>query len=1857
MPMEIFYQKTSTIIKTDTMKKLTTLLILIPVLVFSNKSSIKYGISSRKSIKEYFNFDTYYRTSLISSRKHNVFEPSNKNKKNEVNTACTPTNKPYRFVNLVGASKSGTTITKTSETSWMNAGGTTNLTLSEGDYITYSVTTGKSVTVGLSSIDQDCNNTTIENGLYTRFDNKIYIYENGVNKFSTNVTYTTSSLLKILIEDNKVKYYCNGNFLYQKATSLTSSELVVDFSMYEDGSQIKDLQIYKSCPNGDGDNDGVCDAVDQCPEDDSIDANQNGIPDGCDIATTERNRSYSLTNTAGISTSQSGASTINTISKTTATAWSNSGGSTNLTIEDGGFLTYKVKSNVSAMMGLSVQDSDKNFASIGNGLYTRYDNKIYVYEMGVNKSGIIKGYTEQSEFKISYQGGRVKYFCDGGLIYVSSTTYTNSSLVVDFSLYDATAQIIDLQLFENCQTNTIVLASGSGAKDQDLGNGLVLNTITYDTTGATGVNVTGLPTGVSGDFSSNHVTISGTPTQVGTFPYTVNLTGGCGTVSTTGTISVHPLNTIVLNSSAGTDSQELANNTPLTTISYAVTGATGASVSGLPSGVSSDFNSSTNEVTITGTPTEIDVFDYIINLTGGYGTVSTTGTITVHPINTIELSSAQGTNNQTLTANSTLTDITYDVTGATSVTISPLPQGVTFTYSNSLLRIAGAPSETGTFNYTVTLIGGFGTVTTTGAITVNAAENSGGNGGESPISPSDQNYILTKVYKKPSLTSIPSPTHDQAQVNITYFDGLGRPMQQIAGKQSNSGKDIVTHIEYDAFGRQDKEYLPFASSQDNLNYIEGNSLPAAIASQYQEKYGDTTPFSQKDFEDSPLNRVLKQAAPGEDWKLDSGHEIKFDYQTNGADEVKLFKVSLSGNYNIDLIRNGFYVANELYKTITHDENDAVSEEFKDKEGRVVMKRTYGSSSNSNGVESDSWHETYYVYDVYGNLTYVIPPKASDLTIDTDVLDNLCYQYEYDYRNRLIEKKLPSKQWEFIVYDKLDRPVATGPALSPFGDSTWGWMITKYDIFNRPVYTGWKNEVVNNTTRESKQGTQNALTTFSESKTESDNTIDGKAIRYSNAIVPTDFKLLTVNYYDNYNFPEAPEIPNNIDGQFVSDKTKGLATGSWTRVVTSDSWISGETNTIFYDKKGRVIENHTKNYLGGYTVVDSKLDEFSGQLNETITKHKRTSGQNDSILTIKEVFTYDNQDRLDTHTHQINGGTVIELLAKNTYDELGQLKSKNVGNTFNSNPLQKVDYTYNIRGWLTEINKIKALQQAGSPKDLFGFKINYNTIEGNENYTNKLYNGNIAETFWQSGQDGDLVTRAYGYQYDQLNRLTYATYQKSELTTHMYDENLTYDKNGNIITLKRKGGHDEQIEPFQIDDLTYDYDNQELSNQLIKVSDGLGANKEQGFKDGINTNADYGYDDNGNLKIDLNKGISNINYNHLNLPTKITFGTAGTIDYFYNATGQKVKKVVNSLLPTPTIITTDYLGGFQYKDNVLQYFPHAEGYVKNTPTGGANNYSYVYNYTDHLGNVRVSYEKDITGSLKIIDENNYYPFGLKHQGYNPITPESDYKFKFQNQEFQDELGLNWYSFKWRNYMPDIGRFFNPDPLSEKYPHQSHYVFSENRVIDGFELEGLEVVLINPTKSASNEQQKAADQRIANGAKNISHSNTLVTVTAHGRPERISNDVNGTKINSGAGLNAVLTANSDAWKNRDSNEGMTVVLYSCRTGSDVKDKDGKSTSMSVAQKISASEEFKDVEIIAPDQRVYFTENGPIGSFEAQAQEKNDEYKLNSDGSRKNDKRSNTTGNWNVFKNGELIRSYQGDWQPTDNPSWWDKLTKEN
>lgn len=962
------------------------------------------------------------------------------------------------------------------------------------------------------------------------------------------------------------------------------------------------------------------------------------------------------------------------------------------------------------------------------------------------------------------------------------------------------------------------------------------------------------------------------------------------------------------------------------------------------------------------------------------------------------------------------------------------------------------------------------------------------------------NNIATKTYRVSTTTSISNPQVEDAFEQIVYFDGLGRPIQKVAYQQSSSGKDIISHIEYDQMGRKAIDYLPYVRSNAS-RVLDGSALSNNLqfyANNYitltGNDYFSTTlyPFAEKKYDNSPLNRVVLQSAPGEKWAVGSNHEIQFNYHLNQtSDQVKYFKtnemniISQSDGiftaYNVSLIDNGFFDTNQLYKTTTKDENwtsgnNNTTIEFKNRLGQVILKRTF---------ENNEKYDTYYVYDRHGNLSFVIPPKVdTNNTITEEILDGLCYQYKYDYKNRLVEKKLPGKQWEYIVYDRLDRVVASGPTLNPFGENGQGWLITKYDKFNRAVYTAWRiqNTFDTNTRKSHQHSVYNSSPSQSEVKSAQLVTINNVQVPYTNVVFPTDnLNVLSINYYDDYSHTVAPgNIPTTISNQTVMQNLKGLSTGSWVRVLTSSSQVNAETTYLLYDKYGRTIFSKTNNHLGGFTEVTSNLD-FEGKPLNTILVHRLDI--NSEVFQVEDEYTYLPNGKLAMHIQKVNNEPK-ELIAAYTYDELGNLVSKNVGGDDISNAIgyQKIDYKYNIRGWLTDINNVFDLNESiGLERDYFAFKINYEKLthtneSGNvvplnstayDGKVKPLFNGNIAETYWITSTDNNI--RKYSYSYDDMNRLLEAFYQRPQQNieqTNNYNEFIRYDKNGNITELKRNGATD-GLYVLEMDDLRYDY--QPNSNFLLKVIDS--SNAPQGFKDDSVGNEDpeddYAYDAYGNLKIDQNKKITKIVYNHLNLPTAIYFLNGSYIIYLYNANGVKIRKTVfDANFPNSGVAVTEYQNGFQYLNNRLLFFPHTEGYV-NYKEGI---FSYVYQYKDHLGSIRLAFAKEpSSGEVKILNEDHYYPFGLKHENYNtnikyfeedllsttttilkirPVPPAFKnelYNYKYNGKEWQDELGLNVTAMDFRMYDNALGRFHNIDVMTEVMPSLSPYRFAFNNPV--------------------------------------------------------------------------------------------------------------------------------------------------------------------------------------------------------------------
>ncbi|MCT4070796.1 hypothetical protein HZP86_16340, partial [Elizabethkingia anophelis] len=749
---------------------------------------------------------------------------------------------------------------------------------------------------------------------------------------------------------------------------------------------------------------------------------------------------------------------------------------------------------------------------------------------------------------------------------------------------------------------------------------------------------------------------------------------------------------------------------------------------------------------------------------------------------------------------------------------------------------------------------------------------------------------------------------------------------------------------------------------------------------------DPLAYGEKTLENSPLDRVLAQAAPGSDW---DGKKVQYQYQANADGEVYRYTTSTSWSNNATvsvLGLSGTYGASSLYKNVVTDEDGNSTIEFKNGQGQIVLVR------KKNGSED---LDTYYVYNEYNQLAFVIPPLAVHKGVELALLNELAYQYSYDGQNRLVEKKLPGKDWEYMVYDQQDRLVLTQDGKLRQLNK---WLFTKYDKFGRVAYTGLLDSAPG---RDAQQSNMVHFGGNNEERSASGFTQNGTTVYYSSSAYPVgNFTLLTVNYYDEY----PPGSPGVFNGASVlgsvpvnGRSTKGLPVASMVKNIEDNGWTKSYT---WYDDKARPVATESRNHLGGYTRTNSVL-AFSGVPMSTTIYHKRDAASGEMVM--KEEFSYDHQNRLVKHTHQVNGGPV-EVLTENIYNELGQLESRNIGNG-----IQSIKNEYNIRGALTKMNDPRNLMNK-----LFGFELKYINPSG----TSKKYNGNIAETDWATQSDGTL--RRYSYQYDGVNRLKEGNYwDNAGAISGSYAERLNYDVNGNITGLQRTG-----LGAGVMDQLSYTYDQSGNSNKLIRVNDASG--NAAGYPVGGNT---IGYDINGNMVNHLDKGISNIAYNYLNLPSSIT-ASIGNTDYVYRADGTKVRKVFGGK-------STDYLDGFQYENGVLQFVPTSEGYydvVKN---------KYIYNYTDHLGNVRLSYTKGASGGAEIIEENNYYPFGLKHQGYNSTSLANNaYQYKYNGKELQ-ETGM--YDYGARMYMPELGRWGVVDPLAEKYPHISPYNYVTNNPI--------------------------------------------------------------------------------------------------------------------------------------------------------------------------------------------------------------------
>ncbi|AFM02660.1 RHS repeat-associated core domain protein [Bernardetia litoralis DSM 6794] len=799
---------------------------------------------------------------------------------------------------------------------------------------------------------------------------------------------------------------------------------------------------------------------------------------------------------------------------------------------------------------------------------------------------------------------------------------------------------------------------------------------------------------------------------------------------------------------------------------------------------------------------------------------------------------------------------------------------------------------------------------------------------------------------------------EKVVVTTGYMDGLGRMIQSNMRDASPSKKDIIQVANYDQYGRQAKQYLPF-TKQNGGNYEQNGLKEQYLFYRNEPNITHTNyAFIEADIENSPMARMNEVGNVGEHWKLGNGHTRSATTRTNTEnDRVLIWEFSDNCKINV----TNFYEKFQLYVSEVKDEDGTHIQTFIDKSGKTILKRVEG--------EEREWLETYYIYDEYNRLTVILPPETSKLATQGSSYytceGNGAFRYDYDNRGRLITKYTPGKN-KFptrIIYDQLDRPIFVQ---TPEQYDRKEYSFTKYDQFNRPVFSGMYTSPAAYIQNEFASVMQE--TVLFEERNTNENTHFYTHRTFQN--LQGTYEIHTVTYYDDYDFIE--NHPDSINAPFrfrtppmneaarPTYKTKGMATGSKVLLLTNTSnplSPSGfQTSIIYYDDYGRPIQVQKENHKNGLDISYTKYD-FAGKVLETVTKHETDVHE----LKVRYEYTYDHVGRPLEVKQRIQTPTTSNIATPNQdrekivsryqYNELGQvtqkqLHSENDGVTF----LQDVDFKYNVRGWLTHIND----SELTDTRDIFGMELSYET-----GFEEVQHNGNISGVKWKSATNN--VERSYGFAYDKLGRLKRANYHAKDQNTGAWtaeNENYTvwdlnYDLDGNILSVKRNGllKEDGQTKVFGlIDDLEYSY--RRLDNRgkmLVGVEDRAEfetASKD--FKDG-NRGDDYSYNYEGSIISDKNKGVS-FEYNHLGRVNKIinTNNPTDKIDYLYDATGSKLQKTVKEGARTKKI---DYVNGFQYRNDTLDFFPMPEGRI----VFKDGEYIPEYHFKDHLGNLRLAFQ--------------------------------------------------------------------------------------------------------------------------------------------------------------------------------------------------------------------------------------------------------------------------------------------------------------
>lgn len=954
---------------------------------------------------------------------------------------------------------------------------------------------------------------------------------------------------------------------------------------------------------------------------------------------------------------------------------------------------------------------------------------------------------------------------------------------------------------------------------------------------------------------------------------------------------------------------------------------------------------------------------------------------------------------------------------------------------------------------------------------------------------------------------------------VTYYDNFGRPIQSIDIGASPYGYDIVQLSSYDCMGRSDSvSYLPYVINSNGgekrrigiaelggfYRYLE--ELNSIVNSQTREPDYEYA-YSLKIYEKTPEGLISQESKPGFWYSANSpsGHSILISRRKIGSrkiilkrkeieqisceksldscsieispkiavpssiitiiDTVKKFSIDRSNN----LLYNGFYSRETLIveeKKQSASDNTSISKrEYKNHEGQVIAK-----SIQSN---SDREQFTYYVYDDFGLLRYIIPHSIT-IQIGTNgiVSANLakeCYHFDYDEDGNKIRSFCPEANPVYYIYDNRNRLICSQDGNLRSLDK---WLYNQYDDLDRiiGVYIIDVNFGTNEGTLREKfkdvsgPEADKIMVSSVRNKTRLQSTYYGKNCdnilnNKINTNIAQEGNLETLQRIS----PDSDSIiPRLIDPIFSIDSTSYIS-GPIAKKDSTDTLFSLDLKGLVRTDSLNVIpivitssaSGRIPLYLAFSPIADvvSESDVYDNNIGLKIYEKVAILPTifADSLAYIERAYYYDMKGRMIQSVIKNHLGGItrisekfnyignvlqhseIRQSSKNaepdiintnyTYDDYGRVLSMRT--KMNGSPEAIMSYNYDQLGRCVETVSGDGIMHDKYKYDISGQIIQQDNeafsmilrntepvISGSQAY----FDGKMSEINWINKGD-DSISYTYSYSYTPLGYLSGARlFHDDILIDDFTEKDITYDINGNILNMER----------YENGNIKNDYQYTYIGDRLMTLADAVS-----------NTQYHFKYDSNGNMSED---GRNNwkFEYNHLNLLQEISGSDNHRLaNYLYLADGTKIGAVnsENNGLA--------YLGSLVYQQLgesiALESFGFEGGRIVKTSSG----YSIQYYATDYLHSVRAVIDED----GKQIDHMNYYPFGLRW-----VEPESEVttnRYLFNGKESQMTFNFNVLDYGARMYDPTIGRWFVPDPAKQL---MNPYVFCGNNPVINIDEDG-------------------------------------------------------------------------------------------------------------------------------------------------------------------------------------------------------------